>query len=389
MQRFWELWTKVTGLNTLLEAIENAKNDEKISGISIETKSLQGGISQLTAIRSALEDFKTSGKFVMAYADAYGQKEYYLSSVADSLFLSPIGQIDFKGLASEILFFKDFQDNYGVKMEVIRHGKYKSAVEPFLENKMSKANRMQIQSLLQSLWATLVQDISLSRGLSLEVLNEIADLSKGRAADMAVENKLADAALYRDAYDEKLKALAQTETLNSLNLMDYIQSRSGRVFNPATERIAVVYAQGDIQYGKGDENYIGQELMVKALEQACNDEKVKAVVLRVNSPGGSALASDLIWRAMELTKAEKPLVVSMGDLAASGGYYIACNADKIVAEPTTITGSIGVFGMLPNVSQLTDKMGDLFRKSSHKFSCQLQSLSPHRRLLLRLDQRRS
>ena len=348
---------RVTGLNTLLEAIENAKNDEKISGISIETKSLQGGISQLTAIRSALEDFKTSGKFVMAYADAYGQKEYYLSSVADSLFLSPIGQIDFKGLASEILFFKDFQDNYGVKMEVIRHGKYKSAVEPFLENKMSKANRMQIQSLLQSLWATLVQDISLSRGLSLEVLNEIADLSKGRAADMAVENKLADAALYRDAYDEKLKALAQTETLNSLNLMDYIQSRSGRVFNPATERIAVVYAQGDIQYGKGDENYIGQELMVNALEQASSDEKVKAVVLRVNSPGGSALASDLIWRAMELTKAEKPLVVSMGDLAASGGYYIACNADKIVAEPTTITGSIGVFGMLPNVSQLTDKMG--------------------------------
>ena len=183
---------------------------------------------------------------------------------------------------------------------------------------------------------------------------------------MAVENKLADAALYRDAYDEKLKALAQTETLNSLNLMDYIQSRSGRVFNPATERIAVVYAQGDIQYGKGDENYIGQELMVKALEQASSDEKVKAVVLRVNSPGGSALASDLIWRAMELTKAEKPLVVSMGDLAASGGYYIACNADKIVAEPTTITGSIGVFGMLPNVSQLTDKMGDIFRKSSHQ-----------------------
>ena len=348
---------KVTGLNTLLDAIENAKNDEKISGISIETKSLQGGISQLKAIRNALVDFKTSGKFVMAYADVYGQKEYYLSSVADSLFLSPIGQIDFKGLASEILFFKDFQDKYGVKMEVIRHGKYKSAVEPFLENKMSKANRLQIQSLLQSLWSSLVQDISLSRGLSVETLNEIADFSKGRVAGMAVESKLADAVLYRDAYDDKLKTLAQTETLNSLNLMDYIQSRSGRVFNPATEKIAVVYAQGDIQYGKGDENYIGQELMVKSLEQACSDEKVKAVVLRVNSPGGSALASDLIWRALELTKAEKPLVVSMGDLAASGGYYIACNADKIVAEPTTITGSIGVFGMLPNVSQLTDKMG--------------------------------
>ena len=348
---------KVTGLNTLLDAIENAKNDEKISGISIETKSLQGGISQLKAIRNALVDFKTSGKFVMAYADVYGQKEYYLSSVADSLFLSPIGQIDFKGLASEILFFKDFQDKYGVKMEVIRHGKYKSAVEPFLENKMSKANRLQIQSLLQSLWSSLVQDISLSRGLSVETLNEIADFSKGRVAGMAVESKLADAVLYRDTYDDKLKTLAQTETLNSLNLMDYIQSRSGRVFNPATEKIAVVYAQGDIQYGKGDENYIGQELMVKSLEQACSDEKVKAVVLRVNSPGGSALASDLIWRALELTKAEKPLVVSMGDLAASGGYYIACNADKIVAEPTTITGSIGVFGMLPNVSQLTDKMG--------------------------------
>ena len=348
---------EVLGLDVILRALEQAKNDSKIQGISLEIKNLRAGISQISALREALEDFKTSGKFVLSYADVYGQKEYYLSSVADSLFLNPMGQIDFKGLSSEVLFFKDFQDKYGVKMEVVRHGKYKSAVEPFIENRMSKANRKQIQELLQSLWSEMLTKIAASRNIGTSVLHSIADASMGRNAELAVANRLASAALYADEYRDKIKAMLQTESLNMLELPAYIQSGSGRVFRPATDRIAVVYAQGEIVYGKGDENYIGQETLLEALEKASCDENIKAIVLRVNSPGGSALASDLIWRGIERAKAKKPLVVSMGDLAASGGYYISCNADKIIAEPTTITGSIGVFGLLPNVSQLADQIG--------------------------------
>jgi len=348
---------EVLGLNTIITAIENAKYDINIKGISIQVKNLNAGVSQIAAIRKALFSFKESGKFVMAYGDVYGQKEYYLSSVADSLFVNPVGQIEFKGLASEVLFFKDFQDKYGVKMEVIRHGKYKSAVEPFLENKMSESNRNQLEELLQSLWSDIVGDISKSRNISFEDLNTIADNLKGRTAELAVENKLADGAVYRDIYNKKLKLQADSSAVSIVSLVDYINTGKGRMFRVSSNEIAVIYAQGDIIYGKGDENHIGQDMIIKELEKASENSDVKAIVLRVNSPGGSALASDLIWRAVALAKAEKPLVVSMGNLAASGGYYISCNADKIIAESTTITGSIGVFGMLPNVSKLTHEMG--------------------------------
>ena len=348
------------GLNDIINAIENAKYDDNILGISIEAMQVQAGIAQTQAIRDKLFEFKESGKFITAFADVYDQKNYYLSSVADSIYVNPVGGIDFKGLSSEILYFKDFQDKYGIKMEVIRHGKYKSAVEPFLANEMSDSNREQTQSFLSSIWMELVDDIGESRNKTEQEINHIADELLARNPKMAIENNMITNALYKDQYKEILSELSNLEDskdLNAVSLSDYISSGKGRIKSTSKNRIAVIYAQGEIKYGKGNENYIGQELIIKALKKARKASNVKAIVLRVNSPGGSALASDIIWRELEITKEEKPLVVSMGNLAASGGYYISCNANKIIAEPTTITGSIGVFGAVPNASELAGRMG--------------------------------
>lgn len=345
------------GLNTLLNAIETAKTDVNIKGISIKTTYVNSGVAQTQAIRNKLIEFKESGKFIYAYNDVYDQKNYYLSSVADSLFLNPVGAIDFKGLSTEVLYYKDFEDKYGVKMEVIRHGKYKSAVEPYLTNKMSEANREQTTSFLKSIWSELTEDISKSRNISIEELNIIADSSNARNAVLAKQNKLIDAAIYKDEYENKLKAITNTEKVTYISLEDYITSGAGKIRSSAKDKIAVIYAQGQILYGEGDENAIGQGLTNKAIKKAVKDKNVKAIVLRVNSPGGSALASELIWRELELAKKVKPLVVSMGNLAASGGYYIACNAHKIIAESTTITGSIGVFGAIPNAYEFATDIG--------------------------------
>ncbi|CAL2077280.1 protease IV [Tenacibaculum sp. 190524A05c] len=351
-----ELDSEKLSLDKVLNAIENAQLDDNIKGISIKTNAIGAGMAQTQAIRKKLEEFKESGKFIYAYNDVYSQKNYYLSSVADSLFLNPVGQIDFSGLSSEILYYKDFEDKYGVKMEVVRHGKYKSAVEPYLENKMSDANREQITSFLTSIWSEFTSNISKTRNISVEQLNLIADNSEGRNAELALKNKLIDGIIYKDEYTEKLNNAVDTKS-NTIDLMDYIKSGKGRISSTAKDKIAVIYAQGQIMYGEGNEDVIGQGMINRAIKKAVKDKKVKAIVLRVNSPGGSALASELIWRELELAKKEKPLVVSMGNLAASGGYYIACNADVIVAEPTTITGSIGVFGALPNAYELSQKMG--------------------------------
>ena len=348
------------GLNSIINAIDNAKYDDNILGISIETLQINAGIAQTQAIRDKLLEFKESGKFITAYADYYDQKNYYLSSVADSIYLNPVGGIDFKGLSGEVLYFKDFQDKYGIKMEVIRHGKYKSAVEPFLTNQMSDANREQTQSFLNSIWSELVNDIGESRDKTSVEINHIADELLARNQELAIENNMITNELYNDQYRNILKDLCGVEedkNLNGISLSRYIGSGKGRLKSTSKNRIAVIYAQGEIKYGKGDESYIGQEIIIKALKKARKESSVKAIVLRVNSPGGSALASDIIWRELELTKEEKPLVVSMGNLAASGGYYISCNANKIIAEPTTITGSIGVFGAVPNISELADKIG--------------------------------
>lgn len=348
------------GLQKILNAIENAKTDDDIKGISIKTLFVNAGLAQTQAIRNKLIEFKESGKFILAYSDFYLQKSYYLSSVADSIFINPVGGTDFRGLSSEVLFYKDFEDKSGVKMEVIRHGKYKSAVEPFLANKMSDANREQISSLLNSIWNEIIVDVAESRNKTSEELNGIADSLLVRNPRLAIENNMIDGELFNDEYVNKLKELVGVDLddeLNTISITDYIALGKGRIKSSAKDKIAVIYAQGEIIYGEGTVDAIGQEKIIETLQEVRKNDKIKAIVLRVNSPGGSALSSDLIWRELELTKSEKPLVVSMGNYAASGGYYIACNANKIVAEPTTITGSIGVFGIVLNFSGLVQEVG--------------------------------
>ncbi|VAW12021.1 Signal peptide peptidase SppA (protease 4) [hydrothermal vent metagenome] len=357
---FQGLFEKSQGLDEILNAIVVAKDDDDIKGISINSNFLMAGLAQTQAIRKALQDFKTGGKFVYAYGDFYMQKDYYLSSVADSIFLNPVGALDFKGLSSEVLFYKDLQEKTGIKMEVIRHGKYKSAVEPFLANEMSEANRIQISELIGSLWSSMVEDISDERNLLPSDLNVIADTLGGRTPEYALASKLIDGVIFYDQYEEKLKYAVNSVLDNDLNIVlleDYVIRSNKKIKKTGKNKIAVVFAQGEIMYGEGGPNVIGQGIINTAIIKAKEDEDVKAIVLRVNSPGGSALASDIIWREIELAKQVKPVVVSMGNVAASGGYYIAVGADKIFAEPTTITGSIGVFGAIPNVNELAADIG--------------------------------
>jgi protease IV len=348
------------GLTDILKAIEAAKTDDKIKGISILNNTLRLGVAQTKALRDQLEDFKKSGKFVLAYGNVISQKEYYLNSVANTVYLNPVGDLDFKGLASQIMYYKDFQDKTGIKMEVIRHGKYKSAVEPFLTNTMSPENREQITTFLNSIWNAVVVDISKSRNISTEKLNTIASDLLARTPEMAKANKLVDVVAYEDVYHNDIKKrlkVADDEDYNTVDILDYSKELAiGSEFS-VKDKIAVIYAQGEIGSGEGDLNTVGEGSMRRSLKEAREDEDVKAIVLRIDSPGGSALTSDLIWREIELTKKVKPVVVSMGNLAASGGYYIACNANKIFAEASTITGSIGVFGMLPNLSQIANRYG--------------------------------
>ncbi|WP_291100980.1 MULTISPECIES: signal peptide peptidase SppA [unclassified Flavobacterium] len=349
------------GLTDIINAIEKAKTDNDIKGISILNDESSLGIAQRKSLRDALEDFKKSGKFVMAYANSYSQKEYYLNSVANTVYLNPVGDLDFKGLSAEIMFFKDFQDKTGVKMEVIRHGKYKSAVEPFLENKMSDANREQTLALLNAVWSSVTNDISKSRNVSVAKLNEIASGLLARTPEMAKAQKLVDVVAYEDVYHNAIKKALKVDKdddYNKISVMDYARKVATTSKTLETkDKIAIIYAQGEIKSGEGDVNVIGEGSMRRSLKEAREDKNVKAIVLRINSPGGNALTSDLIWREIELTKKVKPVVVSMGNYAASGGYYIACNANKIFAENSTITGSIGVFGILPNFTQLATKIG--------------------------------
>ncbi|WP_415060852.1 signal peptide peptidase SppA [Flavobacterium sp.] len=349
------------GLIDVLNAIDNAKTDDKIKGISILNSSSSLGLAQSKALRDKLLDFQKSGKFIVSYADYFTQKEYYINSVADTIYLNPVGEMDFKGLSSEIMFFKDIQEKTGVKMEVIRHGKYKSAVEPYLENEMSEANREQITALLNSAWSSIVTDISKSRNITVETLNGIANDLAARTPEMAKNTKLVDKIGYEDQYHDGIKKalkVKKDEDYNSISIRDYAKNVSKTPQKvDSKDKIAIIYAQGEIMGGEGDVNIIGEGAMRTSLKEAREDDKIKAIVLRVDSPGGSALTSELIWREIELTKKVKPVVVSMGNLAASGGYYISCNADKIIAEPSTITGSIGVYGVLPNMTELSKKIG--------------------------------
>jgi len=357
---FAALWTEELGLDEILHAIAVAKDDDNIQGISLTTGFLQAGVAQTREIRKALIDFKSSGKFVMAHADVYAQRDYYLATAADGVYLNPVGVVDFKGLATEVLFYKELQEKSGIKMEVIRHGKYKSAVEPFLSDTMSDENRTQIKELITSIWSVIVDDIAESRNITPQNLNIIADTLGGRTPEYAVASGLLDGALHYDEYVSLLKekiGVAEDDDLNYVKLEDYIQIAGKKRIRTGADKVAVIYAQGEILGGEGGKDYIGQGLIVDALHKAVDNESVKAIVLRVDSPGGSALVSDIIWREMQLAKEEKPLVVSFGNIAASGGYYIGVGGDKIFAEPTTITGSIGVFGTIPNVHQLAENIG--------------------------------
>jgi len=349
------------GLTDILNAIDEAKLDDKIKGISLINTNTNLGLAQTKALRDKLISFKSSGKFVVSYANYYSQKEYYLNSVADTLYLNPVGEMDFKGLSSEVMFFKDLQEKSGINMEVIRHGKYKSAVEPFLANEMSTENREQISELLHSAWNSIVSEISKSRKISIENLNLIANGLGGRLPELALKNNLVDKIGYIDEFHDGIKKalkVSKDEDYNTILIEDYAKKVALTPKNSdAKDKIAIIYAQGEILGGDGDVNVIGEIAVNKSLKEAREDKKVKAIVIRVDSPGGSALVYELIWREVELTKKVKPVVVSMGNVVASGGYYIACNAHKIIAEPNTITGSIGVFGMIPNATKFSKNIG--------------------------------
>ena len=345
----------------VIDAIEAAKTDKDIKGISILKNNSSLGLAQSKAIRNKLEEFKKSGKFVYAYSDVLMQNDYYLNSVADQIYLNPVGELDFKGLASEVIYMKDLQEKSGVKFEVIRHGKYKSAVEPFLAQEMSPENREQLSELLLSIWQTIVTDISESRKIDVATLNAIADSLGARTPKLALETKLIDKIGYEDEYHDLIRTklkVKKDEEYNKISISDYASIADSPSTNfTADNTIAVIYAQGEIQGGEGSVNIIGEGSINRSLKEAREDKDVKAVVLRVDSPGGSALTSELIWREIELTKKVKPVVVSMGNVAASGGYYISCNANTIFAEPSTITGSIGVFGLLPNLNEVGKNIG--------------------------------
>ena len=362
---------EILGLNNIIESINIAKENENIKGIELKCDFPLTGWAQTRAIRETLKDFKKSGKFIYAYSDVFTQKGYYLASIADTIGVNPEGTVEFKGLSSEVLYYKDFQDKYGIKMEVIRHGKYKSAVEPYLENKMSSNNRKQIKELIESIWETISDEISQSRKVNNSKINQIAENLDANTPQKAFNSNLIDLIIYQDQMDSIIKksiGFKYEKDLNKIGVKKIIASQKN-YNNKIKDRIAVLYATGTILYGEGSENIIGQGLFVDAFEKISNDDWIKAIVVRIDSPGGVALTSDIILRSLKLAKTKKPVIVSMGNVAASGGYYIASGADKIYADPLSITGSIGVFASLPNISGFSKKIGlNSEQVSTHKNS---------------------
>ena len=362
---------EILGLNNIIESINIAKENENIKGIELKCDFPLTGWAQTRTIRETLKDFKKSGKFIYAYSDVFTQKGYYLASIADTIGVNPEGTVEFKGLSSEVLYYKDFQDKYGIKMEVIRHGKYKSAVEPYLENKMSSNNRKQIKELIESIWETISDEISQSRKVNNSKINQIAENLDANTPQKAFNSNLIDLIIYQDQMDSIIKksiGFEYEKDLNKIGVKKIIASQKN-YNNKIKDRIAVLYATGTILYGEGSENIIGQGLFVDAFEKISNDDWIKAIVVRIDSPGGVALTSDIILRSLKLAKTKKPVIVSMGNVAASGGYYIASGADKIYADPLSITGSIGVFASLPNISGFSKKIGlNSEQVSTHKNS---------------------
>jgi protease-4 len=350
------------GLDDILTSIKKAKENENIKGIYLEAAMMEASFASLEEIRNALKDFKESGKFIVAYADQYTQGMYYLASVADKVIVNPQGSIMWHGLASQAIFYKDLLEKVGVEMQIFKVGTYKSAVEPFIATEMSDANREQVSAFLNSIWERLLEDISASRDIPADVLNKYADdYMDLKQAEEYITCGLADTLLYKDGVLNYLKEMTgreADESLRTLSLADMKNVKRNTPLDKSGNIIAVYYAFGGIDDNTSTDEGINSEKVIKDLRKLREDETIKAVVLRVNSPGGSAYGSEQIWREVVMLKNEKPVIVSMGDYAASGGYYISCAADSIVADPTTLTGSIGIFGMFPNMENLlTDKLG--------------------------------
>ena len=355
---------ETTGLNEILRNIENAKTDANIKGIYLELSSIPTSTATLQELRAKLAEFKESGKFIVCYGESYSQSAYYVASIADKIYLNPEGMIDLHGLASQITFYKNLLDKLDIEMQIVRgpNNRFKSAVEPYFLDKMSEANREQMEKLLGTVWGEILQGISESRGISVEKLNELADkLELLTDAKTALDNGLVDQLYYKDQMLAELKSLTgNTDKINAIGNANY--AKSYRIKKSSKNEVAIIYATGQIYDGKGNEDQnIYSENLAKTIRKVREDKDVKAIVLRVNSPGGSAVASAIIGRELDLAKAEKPLIVSMGNYAASGGYWISAKADYIFADPTTLTGSIGVFGTFPHMQGfLNDKIGLTF-----------------------------
>jgi protease-4 len=392
-----ELIKKQLGIKELKNGLQEASDDDNIKGILLNIDNISAGLASVEEIRNSLLDFKeNSGKFIYSYSETYSQGAYYLSSVADEVYLYPTGMLDFRGLGTELMFFKGTLDKLGIEMQIIRgsNNKFKSAVEPFIYKQMSDANREQMMLLLNSVWSNMLTNIKTSRNITLEEMNEIADSVYVRDAKSAVDYQLVDKLIYEDELFTILKNETQTAEDEELNLVPFNKYCSSKSrlkklkFSELSEKgnIAVVYAVGDIVSGEGKRTQIGSDKIASAVREARLDEDIKAIVLRVNSPGGSALASDVIWREVILAKETKPVIVSMGDLAASGGYYISCAADRIFSQPNTITGSIGVFGMIPNIGpMMEDKLGVTFDRAetnSHSVMSLSKALSEKEKAII-------
>jgi protease-4 len=347
------------GLDDIISSLKKAKTDINIKGIYLEISDPKAGFATLEEVRNALLDFKTSGKFIYSYSECYSQKAYYLASTASKLYLNPQGALEIKGLSSQIMFFKKMLEKLDMEVQIFRHGKFKSAIEPFMLDKMSDANRSQVEIYLGSLWGHMIEGIGKSRNITVDEINNMANNLSIRNPEDALKYKLVDELTYEDEVLSAIRKniqIHETDKINFASLEDYSDFATDT--KVSKDKIAVIYAVGEIESGDGSDEKIGSVRIAKAIRDARLDKNIKAIVLRVNSPGGSALASDVIWRETVLAQKTKPFIVSMGDVAASGGYYISCAADRIFAQPNTITGSIGVFGMIPNAQKaLSEKLG--------------------------------
>lgn len=357
----WKSFSSISnlGLNDITANLRKAKADPNIKGVFLDVNGLQAGMATITELRNSILDFRKSGKFVYAYSENYTLPAYYLASSAEKICLNPVGELEFKGLKAELIFFKKLLDKLAIEPQIIRHGKYKSAVEVFIQEKMSPESRQQMSEFIHAIWNNMLRDISESRKIAVSQLKLLAE---GRAEDTeeVVKAHLADTLIY---YDQFLKMLEMKAKAGMSKKHLVTLSRYNEVPDPANSyknlnQVAVIYAYGNILDGKGDDENISSVKLAETIRKAAADNHIRSIVLRVNSPGGSALASEVIWRELFLARQKKPLIVSMGDYAASGGYYISCPADVIVAQPTTLTGSIGVFGVIPNFKNfLSEKIG--------------------------------